>query len=184
MNPSSSGPRAEPRQHRVPAVPLLAQYGAAEPNAALADANTRGLVHPPSVRIVWLAHNSPTRAHGRRAQLHDVSGSDDPKGPCLRIHGNPLGRRATANQCRLKAQRRLGGRDDPEPAKPGPHKMMKVQTLAAHSPSSMMSARINMQPLMGTERLHETDTANMVQFALSLKAAFWAPCSGPIISLL
>lgn len=31
-------------------VRLLAQYGAAELDAALADANTRGIVHPPSVR--------------------------------------------------------------------------------------------------------------------------------------
>ena len=45
---------------------LLAQYGAAELDAALADANTRGLVHPPSVRQLLEQHRA---ALGRPAPL-------------------------------------------------------------------------------------------------------------------
>lgn len=45
---------------------MLDQYGATELDAALAEANTRGLVHPPSVRQLLEQHR---QAAGRSAPL-------------------------------------------------------------------------------------------------------------------
>lgn len=63
---------------------LLDQYGAADLDGALAEANTRGLVHPPSVRQLL---EQRRQAHGRPAPLSPVVpvGSSPSTGSCARL---------------------------------------------------------------------------------------------------